>query len=206
MRGVTRWTTQLYRWPDVSTITGAVVDATATVPRNFPGSYDHDGDPNTPAFTGTFTCADPLTCRVDLENTDDQGAYQAGTTVSAIANYRFTGTRTMASVDAMEDNTYLAFGIWLRETVVDTETSNVNTYQFGAFAGGGGLWDTSDDITTVPGSATYKGDATGIHATADRMDFFSAKATLNAAFGDGTELGAITGQIHDNRFWWRRDG
>ncbi len=166
---------------------------------DFAGTYDHDGNPATTAITGTFDCVDPATCQVTRSGTGNNGEHVAGqTTVTSISGYRFTGTGTTAAVLAMEDNTYLAFGIWLRETVVADST---DTYQFGAFAGGGNDYDSAatngGEVAAITGTASYEGDAAGIHATADRMDFFSAKATLNADFGDGTALGTITGMIHD---------
>ena len=179
-------------------ITAAVVDATDTTARNFPGSYDHDGDPETPPFAGTFTCADPLTCRVDLQNTTDGGAYQLGTTVSSIANYRFTGTQTMASRNAMEDLSYLVFGVWLQETEVEAgqDSDGVNTYEFGAFHGGGTPGPVHADIT---GTATYDGSAAGVHSTATKVDFFSADATLEADFdaSDAGHTAEIHGTIHN---------
>ena len=144
--------------------------------------YDHDGNPATPAFTGTFTCADPLTCTVNLTDTTDEGAYQDGTEVASIANYRFSGTRTIAAMDPMEDTSWLAFGVWLTETEVE---DGLNTYAFGAFADGGDVVGAADNINQVTGDATYRGKAAGVHSTATAVDFFHADATLNAEFGNG---------------------
>ena len=175
-------------------ITGALVDASGENARNFPGMYDHDGDPATPAFTGTFTCADPLTCTVNLTNTNADGVYQDGTEVGSIANYRFTGTRTILPMNSVPDTTWLAFGVWLTETVVADDT---NTYAFGAFAEGGDAVENDDNIETVTGTATYEGSAAGVHSSASEVEFFSAMATLKADFGNGTANGAITGEIHN---------
>ena len=175
-------------------ITGAVVPAAGEVARNFPGMYDHDGNPATPAFTGTFTCADPLTCTVNLTDTTDQGAYQDGTEVISITNYRFSGTRTIPEMNPMEDTTWLAFGVWLTETV---EENGVNAYAFGAFADGGAAVGNADNIEVVTGTATYEGSAAGVHSTATEVEFFSANATLEANFGANDANGMITGKIHD---------
>ncbi len=135
-------------------ITNNIVEATPTVPRNFPGTYDHDGDPDTPVFTGTFTCADPLTCRVSRTGTANDGMHVEGETeVTDIFNYRFTGTRTIAEMNPVEDTTWLAFGVWLTEAVVEEGTST-NTYTFGAFADGGTPTEGSA-AETVTGTATY---------------------------------------------------
>ena len=174
-------------------ITGSIVAATADTPRNFPGMYDHDGNPDTPAFTGTFTCANPLTCTVNLTDTANDGTYQAGTRVTSISNYRFTGTRTIAEMNPMEDLTWLAFGVWLTETVVAEDT---NTYAFGAFADGGDATESTEG-QVVTGTATYQGKAAGVHSRASGVDFFHGDATLNANFGTRATNGMITGRIHN---------
>ena len=169
---------------------------------DFTGTFDHDDDDATDPIPGVFDCVDPTVCRVQRSGTANDGSHQEGTTVTSISGYRFSGTGTTAAVLAMEDNSWLSFGIWLRETVAP----GVDTYQFGAFAGGGSAYDESGGnnggaapVADIVGTATYKGDAAGIHATASRMDFFSAKATLEANFGAATATGngTIVGTIHD---------
>ena len=119
------------------------------------------------------------------------------TMVTSISGYRFTGTGTTEEVlvHALDD-TWLAFGVWLTETVADA----TNTYAFGAFAdGGAAIADTGEPATvdSVTGDATYEGKAAGVHSTATEVEFFHGDVTLNAKFGDGTEIGTITGSIHD---------
>ena len=53
-------------------ITGAIVAAAGDVPRNFPGEYDHDGNADTPAYDGTFSCVTE-TCNVSLSGTGAAG-------------------------------------------------------------------------------------------------------------------------------------
>ncbi len=181
-------------------ITADIVDATATVPRNFPGTYDHDGDPMTPAFSGTFTCADPLTCVVSRTGTANDGSHVDGETeVTSIANYRFTGTRTITEMNPEEDTTWLAFGVWLTE-IDPTGEETVHTYAFGAFADGGDATE-STEAETVTGTATYRGKAAGVHSTATAVELFRADAMLEADFdapaGATNTGGTITGMIHD---------
>ena len=166
-----------------------------TTPRMFAGTYDHDGNPDTPAFVGNFICVVP-SCSYNLSGTNNAGEYQAGTEVTAISGYNFTGTRTVAPMAPMEDTTWLAFGIWLTETVV-TGGDGVNTYDFGAFAGGGDAVAVTDNIGQVTGDATYRGKAAGVRSRATAVDFFHGDVTLKAEFGNGTANGTITGSIHD---------
>ena len=179
------------------TPTGAP-STTAETLHDFTGTYDHDGNPDTDPITGTFDCVDPTTCRVTRSGTGNNGEHVTGQTkVTSISGYRFTGTGTTAEVLSRLDDTWLAFGIWLTETVVDGDE---NTYAFGAFADGGAA--VGDDgepasVDSVTGDATYTGKAAGVHSTATEVEFFHADATLNAKFGDGTDIGTITGMIHN---------
>ena len=153
------------------------------------GEYDHDGNPDTATLTGDFTCTDPATCSITVQSGE----------VQSISGYTFTSDANEIIVPAVaseEDDTYLAFGIWLQETGVD----GTNTYVFGAFADGGAAIGDTDEpaastIDAVTGDATYTGKAAGVHSTATEVEFFHGDATLDAKFGDGTEGGTITGVI-----------
>ena len=164
---------------------------------DFMGTYDHDGNPATAVITGTFDCVDPTACRVTRTGTGDQGEHVAGQTkVTSISGYAFTGTGTTPGVLSMLDDTWLAFGAWLQETGAEV----TNAYVFGAFADGGAAIGDDDEpstVASVTGDATYQGKAAGVHSTATAVDFFHGDATLNAKFGDGTEIGTITGMIHN---------
>ena len=86
------------------------------------------------------TCANPLSCTLTRTGTmGDTGDHVAGETkVTAIANYRFSGNRTIVKMNPMEDLTWLAFGVWLTKTAgADDAAANAPTYAFGAFAAGG---------------------------------------------------------------------
>ena len=172
---------------------------------DFDGSYTYtyteDGETKTIDISGTFDCVDPTTCSVQRTGTGNNGEHVADQTeVVAISGYKFTGTGTRAEVPSALDDTWLSFGVWLTETVVDNAT---NTYAFGAFADGGAAIGDTDEpanttLTAVTGDATYQGKAAGVHATATAVEFFHGDATLNAKFGDGTtDNGTITGMIHN---------
>ena len=163
-------------------------------------SYDHDGDGMSPLTTASVACPDGVQCSFTI----------ADGKVTAISGYKITASGAIAPVASMEDETYLAFGVWLQETLVD----GLNTYQFGAFADGGSPYDESTGnnggtaaVAEIVGTATYNGSAAGVKSTASGSDFFTAAATLTANFGaPGTaadanvaddEMGYISGRIHN---------
>ena len=176
-------------------VTASRIDTLGTLvadTRNYEtGEYDHDGNPNTATMTGTFTCTNPATCSITVQSGE----------VQSISGYTFTSLADeviVAAVASEEDDTYLAFGVWLQETAVD----GTNTYVFGAFADGGAAVGDTDEpdtstLAAVTGDATYTGKAAGVHSTATEVEFFHGDATLNAKFGDDTAIGTITGMIHN---------
>ena len=166
---------------------------------DFAGTYDHDGNAATDPIAGTFDCVDPTTCRVTRSGTGNNGEHVAGQTkVTSISGYRFTGTGTTAEVLSMLDDTWLAFGVWLTETVAE----GTNNYAFGAFAdGGAAIGDDGEPtgVDSVTGTAQYEGKAAGVHSTDTAVDFFHGDVTLDADFDAGStdSTGTITGSVHN---------
>ena len=175
---------------------------------DFAGTYDHDGNPDTDAIAGTFDCVDPTTCRVQRSGTGNNGEHVTDQTkVTSISGYRFTGTGTTAEKLSMPDTSWLAFGVWLTETVDDdnSDGETINQYTFGAFAdGGAAIGETGEPdastLASVTGKATYMGKAAGVHSKAEEVNFFHADARLTADFdppAGAPEHGTITGMIHN---------
>ena len=159
----------------------------ADTERDYNATYDHDGDEDTAAIAVVLNCG--TTCNLRVVNGE----------VLSISGYTFStaGNVTVTGVEPEEDDTWLGFGIWLTETVVDGDT---NTYAFGAFADGGAAVGDTDEpatVTAVTGEARYDGQAAGVHSTATEVEFFHGTAVLNAKFGTGAEDGTITGGIYD---------
>ena len=159
----------------------------ADTERDYNATYDHDGDEATDPIAVVLNCG--TSCNLRVTNGD----------VVSISGYTFStaGDVSIAAVAPEEDDTWIGFGIWLTETVVEDGT---NTYAFGAFADGGAAVGDTDEpstVASVTGDATYTGKAAGVHSTATEVKFFHADATLNAEFGNGTEIGTITGMIHN---------
>ena len=163
---------------------------------NYVGTYNHDNNSRTGAINVLFTCG--TTCELERDSDDDIvtiSGYTISTLTSTTAGDR--GAAEVARVEETPDSTWLAFGVWLTETVVADMT---NTYAFGAFADGGAAVGDTDEpnaVASVTGDATYSGKAAGVHSTATAVEFFHGDATLNAEFGNGTAIGTITGSIHD---------
>jgi hypothetical protein len=151
----------------------------------FEGTPNDDTDPAT-AYTGTLTC--PVAADVCTATTADDGTI-------TVEGYEFSGSRAaraaVEAADAMENNRYLVFGVWLREDSDGNDTAD--DPDFGAFAAGGG--DTAPVADEVTGTATYEGSATGVYTAGSSVDYFQGDATLEADFGDDAALGTITGMI-----------
>ena len=159
-------------------------------------SFDHDNDPDTDPLTGTYTCDPDDECTIAI---GDNGE------ITSITGYTFSSTAfpdrqdIVAEVTSDEDESYLAFGVWLQDVVAD----GTNTYTFGAFAGGGSPYDAAaanaGPVAAIEGEATYEGKAAGVHSINSSVDYFEGDATLNANFREGetNALGMITGKIHN---------
>ena len=105
-------------------------------------------------------------------------------------NLRFTPITRTPSTD------YLTFGSWLR---VPNGAADPIQYEFGSFANGSDPF-VQDNIAALTGTATYSGDARGVHfdsEDAENSYFFDAVVTLTANFGSGSDLGMISGRVHD---------
>ena len=151
-----------------------------------------------PPLTGTLNCADDG-CDIQVN---------ADGSIQSIDGYEFTGSRDavagVEAADAMQDDDYLAFGVWLREDANGETEGTPKT--FAAFANGGEPIASFDDYVTLTGTATYRGSATGVYTEGSGVDYFEGDATLTANFGKpGTdddadaaddEIGTISGSIH----------
>ena len=176
-------------------VTGTLTDLGSQV------LYDHDGDPNTLAIMGSFSCqgaADTCALQVtDGELTAIEGDIRFSTTAAQ---------EIVAAVPANLMNDYLVFGVWLNEADSDSDATNGVQPSFGAFASGGSaVTSTTYGGAEVTGTATYNGAAAGVYTAGSGVDYFEGDATLTADFGTpGTEadpeaaddeLGTITGMI-----------
>ena len=104
-----------------------------------------------------------------------------------------------SNIENADYSDYLTLGYWLI-AAKDTNTGNVTGYTLGAAASGNYPF-TGDNLARLTGRATYEGPATGLYVTSqgvgilNEVDYFNAKASLTAEFGDEATLGSISGAI-----------
>ena len=125
-------------------------------------------------------------------------------------------TTTSASVTPVD---YLSFGVW---QYVPDDVDDSASFDFGVFAGGGDPFEPANGEALM-GSATYVGDAIGMYSSRVTSDYlrddpatssstptpltspalhpvtgsFSADVTLTADFKTDTELGTLSGRVHE---------
>lgn len=168
------------------------------------GTYD--------GVSGTFTCTVSGTCTGERTNVNNNqldltglvGAPNNGVRSFVGGDWSFKPgsitARVKAEDQADEDDAYLYFGIW--SSIPDNITG---TYNFRYVAGGGAESGTDlANFNALTGSATFSGGAVGRYVTQGqvggqnaKIGTFTATATLNADFGDGTTAGTLSGSITD---------
>jgi hypothetical protein len=182
---------QIGRISDVTT--GETVTDLATLGTHT--TYDHDGDSDTLAVSGTYSCVPTGECAPQLEDGKVTGFVGDGTVY-----FSTTGDQEItAVVNADPKNDYLVFGVWLREDDPDNQT---NDRAVGAFAGSHNQDSQFATPEALTGSATYNGSAAGLYTEGTAVDYFQGVATLTARFGTAeadvtdAEEGTITGTIN----------
>ena len=93
------------------------------------------------------------------------------------------------------DTEYQYFGWWLRQT---DDAAAIGTFH----AGEGSASNELQNLQALQGTATYRGPAVGKFAIQPRIGEasagdFAATVTLEVDFGDGTDLGTVTGNVGD---------
>ncbi|MDE0312537.1 MAG: hypothetical protein OXI52_09760 [Caldilineaceae bacterium] len=104
----------------------------------------------------------------------------------------------LSDINGNSDSDYLVLGYWLR--VRKQKRDDASNYGLGIFASGNDPFERSN-TAPLTGEATYEGPATGLHMTkenadaAPAIDYFNAKASLTADFGDESAFGSVSGII-----------
>ena len=105
-----------------------------------------------------------------------------------------------SDIETAEDTDYLFMGYWLY-AFKDTNTGDYRgSAAIGVAAGSTDAFD-RNNIPGLTGTAIYEGPATGVimrrasATAAPETDYFNAKASLRADFGDATALGSVSGSI-----------
>ena len=107
--------------------------------------------------------------------------------------HRFVVAQTRSPTAGNTD--WLTAGIW---AFVPTDGNALTSYEFGAFADGGDLFE--QDVQALAGSASYDGRAFGVYysisSDGESDDGpFGGSLSLTAEFGTAAQLGTISGSV-----------
>ncbi len=190
-------------------ITGDPADTTSVTGVRVNGTYD--------GVPGTFTCTVSGTCTGDTVSTEANfvdlttlvGTHVNGVRPFLAGSWSFKPGSIISLVKAEDqadqDDAFLYFGAW--SSIPDNITG---TYDFRYVTGGGAESGTDlANFNQLIGPATFRGGAVGRYVTQGqvggqnaKIGTFTATATLNANFGNGTDAGTLSGSITD----FREDG
>ena len=162
---------------DVSSSDTVVLTGPSTLDR-YPGTRNDQ--------QGWFRCLS-LSCGVSTSTVNGQ------TRATLRGDWIFVPSTT--TIVTSPDGDYLAGGVWL---VVPDDASSAAGYVFGAFADGSDPF-LQNSLTSVQGTATFEGDATGVRSETTggfaAIGYFDGDVTLTADFGSVSALGTISGSI-----------
>lgn len=177
----------------------ANTDATLIVSASFPtgpGIRTHDADAAGDAqVTGSFDGAPgTYVCTPAIDN-DCRSSIKHGGGIELTGGGGWKFVPAEGAMVPTPDGEYQYFGWWLRDTN--------GSYAVGLFhRGTGGATDEFTDLPALQGTATYTGPAAGLFAITPQpgdasAGGFTATVTLEADFGDGTDLGTVEGSVDD---------
>ena len=154
----------------------------------FPGTFD--------GVAGMFECIASQGCTVTHSATVGL-ASSPGTGQATDGQWQFTATDPMATVGTTRpDADYLTMGIW-----IEIPDAVEGTHKLSPFYGGRDPFVEANVANALEGTAKYEGPAVGKYVTRGRgtndaeNGVFTATANLEAAFGEGDELGSISGKV-----------
>ena len=84
----------------------------------------------------------------------------------------------------MEDDSYLTWGFWMDFEDDSNTGTGVDTVGAGAFAEGTRPVE-PDALVRLIGVVKYEGEATGLYADDEGVQYFDAKASLTTDLGEG---------------------
>ena len=159
---------------------------------HFPERYAYTTSGQLQGASGTFRC-NAASTGVDCTVENRGGSF------NFVGDWDFIPSSGTVQI-VVPDAQYMWFGWWARQTVrlADPPAQPTETWAFQADHGGTRAVSV---LSAATGPATYKGPAAGRYAvyepdTGDSgIGSFTASATLQADFGDGTEVGTVSGMI-----------
>ena len=153
----------------------------------YPEQYNAEVSGTLGGASGRYVCSSDMSatpCTVQNRGSD----------LNFVGPWTFRPSSATTGVDA-EDTVYMYFGWWSREKF--NPEDNEQAWTFETFHGPVGSRVDDADISTVTGSATYRGPAAGYYAIYEPNSAgsdhgaFSATATLNADFDTDMVQGTI---------------
>ena len=173
-------------------------DNTMAVGVRVSGTYD--------GVSGTFTCtvSGCMGQKNNITLTDLVSLTNGDRSFGSGGDWSFKPGSITSPVQADHDDAYLYLGVWA--SIPDSISGA--TYDFKYVAGGGAESGTGGlaNFNALTGSATFRGGAVGKYVTQGQVGqqnatigTFTATATLNANFGNGTDAGSLSGSITDFR-------
>ena len=175
----------------------ANTDATLIVSAGFPtgpGIRTHDADAaGTAQVTGSFDGASGTYVCTPAADSACRSSIRHGGGIELTGGGGWTFVPAQGATVPTADGEHQYFGWWLRDTD--------GSYAIGAFhSGTGGAADEFADLPALQGTATYTGPAAGLFAIDPQpgdpsAGDFTATVTLEADFGDGTDLGTVEGSV-----------
>ena len=133
---------------------------------------------------------------VSLDDISGVDANAVGLVKPEEGGNRFVIAQTRPPTEGNTD--WLTAGIW---AFVPTDGSALTSYEFGAFADGGDLFE-QENLQALTGTASYDGRAFGVYysispdGTSDAGPF-GGTISLTADFGTDGELGRVSGSVTD---------
>ena len=136
---------------------------------------------------GVYRCEGVAAC---MSSRDSDG-------VVTLAGADWTFTPNAGAMVKVVDGIYMHFGWWLRENKAPEANTGALSAQVFAGSNGAPITLAATDI----GKVTFEGSAAGKYALDDPLaqtvggGHFTAAASLAADFGDGSDMGTISGEI-----------
>ncbi len=166
--------------------------STAIIVPSQDGRLVDDGIERNDSYRGTYFGAEgDFVCTADgykIERKD------AGDTPCMLASGTWTFTPADGATVMVPDQDWLAFGVWV--TAPDDEVNGV--HRVGVFHESMDNMPVADSLT---GKASYEGSTAGVYVDRNRSDdmdktgLFTARAMLEADFGNNSTPGTLTGMI-----------
>ena len=172
---------------------GPAADPTLIASASFPtgaGTVTHEAGPGgTVEVAGTFDgAAGTYVCTPTPDSPCTSAVRSGGGTRLAGGGEGWKFAPGAGATVATLDGEHQYFGWWLRKAG--------DAWAVGVVHGGeGGATDEFADLAAQEGTATYRGPAAGQFALGETAGDFTATATLEADFGDGTATGTVTGTV-----------